>query len=220
MKLETIRKKARANLLEVEDILAAGRKRVPGLQKELMRLSDELGWSPTPFPAEGEHVVPLAKWARVAGAYAEGGIATLRELAGQQANRHYVVAMLVEVRTPEAAVALFDLFADVLAAPSWDCEVARDLVDAFNSLFFFSKPLIPTDEQAATARSFLMILYSMASTTTQRAHVLCALRGVGDRSTIEFMSTLEALPNPYEGVVKGALLAIRDRLRTREQGAS
>jgi len=53
MRLETIRKKARANLLEVEDILAAGRKRVPGLQKELMRLSDELGWSPTPFPAEG-----------------------------------------------------------------------------------------------------------------------------------------------------------------------
>lgn len=216
MKLETIRKKARANLLEVEHILAAGRKRVPGLQQELMRLSDELGWSPTHFPADGKHVIPLAKWARVAGSYAEGGIATLSELAGQQENRHYVVAMLVEVRTPEAAVALFDLFADVLAAPSWDCEQARDLVDALNSLFFFSKPLIPTDEQAATARSFLMTLYSMASTTTQRAHVLCALRGVGDRSTIEFMSTLEALPNPYEGVVKGALRAIRNRLRIRE----
>jgi hypothetical protein len=125
MKLETIRKKARANVLEVEHILAAGRKRVRGLQQELMRLSDELGWSLTPFSVEGEHVVPLAKWARVAGAYAEGGIATLTELAGQQENRHYVVAMLVEVRTQEAAVALFDLFADVLAAPSWDCEVAR-----------------------------------------------------------------------------------------------
>jgi hypothetical protein len=216
MKLATIRKKARANVLEVEHILAAGRKRVPGLQQELMRLSDELGWSPTPFSVEGEHVVPLAKWARVAGAYAEGGIATLTELAGQQENRHYVVAMLVEVRTQEAAVALFDRFADVLAAPSWDCEVARDLVDALNSLFFFSKPLIPTDEQAATARSFLMTLYSTASTTTQRAHVLCALRGVGDRSTIEFMSTLEALPDPYEGVVKGAIRAIRNRLRVRE----
>jgi hypothetical protein len=80
-------------------------------------------------------VVPLAKWARVAGAYAEGGIATLTELAGQQENRHYVVAMLVQVRTQKAAVALFDLFADVPGAPSWDCEVARDLVDALNSLF-------------------------------------------------------------------------------------
>jgi hypothetical protein len=81
-----------------------------------MRLSDELGWSPTPFPAEGEHVVPLAKWARVAGAYAEGGIETLSELAGQPENRHCVLTMLVEVRTPEAAVAMFALFADVLAA--------------------------------------------------------------------------------------------------------
>jgi hypothetical protein len=216
MKLETIRKKARANLLEVEDILAAGRKRVPGLQQELMRLSNELGWSPTHFPADGEHQVPLAKWAQVAGAYAEGGIAALSEQAGQQENRHYVVVMLVEVRTPKATVALFDLFADVLAAPSWDCEVARDLVDALNWLFFLSKSLIPTNEQAATARSFLMTLYSMASTSTQRAQVLCALRGVGDRSTIEFMSTLEALPYPYEGVEKGALGAIRNRLRMRE----
>jgi hypothetical protein len=99
-----------------------------------MRLPDELGWSPTPFPAGREHVVPPAKWARVAGAYAEGGFATLSELAGQQENWHYVVAMLVEVRTPEAAVALFDLFANVLAAPCWDSEVARGLVDALSFL--------------------------------------------------------------------------------------
>ena len=40
-----------------------------------------------------------------------------------------------------------------LVPPSWDCGAARDLVDALNSLFFFSKPLFPTDEQAATARA-------------------------------------------------------------------
>jgi hypothetical protein len=216
MKLETIRKKARANLLEVEHILTAGRKRVPGLQQELMRLSNELGWSWTPFPAEEEHVVPLAKWAQIAGAYAEGGIAALSELARQKDNRHYVVAMLIEARLPEAAVALFGLFADDLAAPSWDCEMADDLVAALNQMFFFSKCLTPTDEQAATARAFLMTLYATASTATQRAGVVCALRGVGDRSTIEFLSTLEAFPYPYEGVEKLALRAIRKRLLLRE----
>lgn len=209
MKLETIRKKARANLLEVEHILAAARKRVPGLQQELIRLSNELGWSPTPFPAEGEHVVPLAKWAQIAGAYAEGGIAALSELARQKDNRHYVVAMLIEARLPEAAVALFGLFADDLAAPSWDCEMAGDLVDALNQMFFFSKHLTLTDEQVATARA---TFYATASTATQRAGVVCALRGVGDRSTIEFLSTLEAFPYPNEGVEKLALRAIRKRL--------
>jgi len=66
MKLETIRKKARANLLEVEDILAAGRKRVPGLQKELMRLSqagrqanEPSGWCTTKYwmPPRSRHLL-------------------------------------------------------------------------------------------------------------------------------------------------------------------
>ena len=216
MKLETIRKKARANLLEVEHILAAGKQRVPGLQQELMQLADELGWSPTPFPAEGGHVVPLAKWALVAGAYAEGGIAALSELAARRDNRHYVIAMLAEVRSAEAAAALFDLFADVLATPSWDCDVTNDLVDALNWLFFLGKTLTPTDAQAATARAFLVALYPMARTTGRRAGVICALRGVGDQSTIEFLSTLEAFPYPHEGLETGALRAVRNRLRMRE----
>jgi len=213
MKLETIRKRARANLLEVEHILAAGKQRVPGLQQELLRLSDELGWSPTPFPAEGEHVVPLAKWALVAGAYAEGGIAALRELAAHPDNRHYVITMLVEVRSAEAAAALFDLFAGDFAAPSWDCDVANDLVGALNWFFFFAKSLTPTDAQAATARGFLMTLHRIASTPTQQASVLYALRGVGDRSTLEFVSTLGGSPYPHEGAEKLVLRAIRARLR-------
>jgi hypothetical protein len=216
MKLETIRKNARANLLEVEHILAAARMRVPGLQQELMRLSNELGWSPTPVPTEGGHVVPLAKWAQIAGAYAEGGIAALSELARQKDNRHYVVVMLIEARLPEAAIALFDLFADDLAAPSWDGETADDLVDALNQMFFLSKCLTPTDAQAATARGFLMTLHATASTVARRASVVCALRGVGDHSTIGFLSTLEAFPYPYEGLEKLALRAIRKRLLLRE----
>ena len=213
MKLDTIRKKARANLLEVEHILAAGRERVPGLQQELTRLSNELNWSTTPFPGKGEHVVPLAKWAQVAGTYAEGGIPALRELARQKESQHYVIAMLVETRLPEAAAELFGQFADDFATPSWDCAIADDLVGALNLMFSLSKDLVPTDEQAATARTFLIDLHVKARTITQRAGVVCALRGVGDLSTVEFLSTLEALPYPYEGVEQLALRAIRKRLR-------
>src|SRR5215467_3246866 len=128
MKIETIHKRAQANTLEVEHILAAARERVPGLRYELMQLSNRHGWSSTPFPAEGIHVVPLAKWAEIAGVYAEGGIPALRPLAEQKENHTYVLALLVEVRSPEAAQALFDLFAAILDAPSWDCEVVPQLV--------------------------------------------------------------------------------------------
>jgi len=74
MKIETLRKRALANTLEVEHILAAARERAPGLRHELTQLSDKHGWSTTPFPANGIHVVPLAKWAEIASVYAEGGI--------------------------------------------------------------------------------------------------------------------------------------------------
>jgi hypothetical protein len=214
MKIETIRKRARANTLEVEHILAAARERIPGLRQELLQLSDEHRWSPTPFPAEGIHVVPLAKWAEIAGVYAEGGIPALQVLAEQEENHTYIIALLVEVHSQDAAQALFDLFAAVLDAPSWDCEVVPELVDALNSLFSLPKSLTPSDQQAAGARSFLMKLFAMASTTTQRGHVVCALRGVGDHSTVNFLSTLDAFPYPWEGIEKQALRAVRTRLRS------
>ena len=139
-------------------------------------------------------MVPLAEWAQIVGAYAEGCIAALSELA-------YVVAVLIAVHSLEAADALFDLLEDDLATPSWNYEIADDLVTALHQMFFFSESLTPTDEQAATARAFLMTLYANATTTPRRAGVVCALHGVGDRSTNEFLTTLGAFPYPYEGAV-------------------
>src|ERR1700761_7088697 len=106
MTLQQLRKKASMNLLEVEDILSAAKKRLPGLREELQRLSVQYGWSWTPFPPEGGHVVPLARWADVAGAYADGGTAALAPLARDPQNRTYIIGLLEEMPTPEATQAL------------------------------------------------------------------------------------------------------------------
>jgi hypothetical protein len=90
----------------------------------------------------------------------------LRALAEQKDYHAFIVALLVEVRSPEAVQALFDLFAGVLDSPSWDCDVAPELVGALNSLFSLSTPLTPSDEQAERARSFLIKLFAVANRQT------------------------------------------------------
>jgi hypothetical protein len=59
-----------------------------------------------------------------------------------------------------------------------------------------------------------MKLFAVANTTHQRGSIVCALRGVGDHSTVHFLAALEAFPYPWEGIEKRALRAVRKRLRT------
>ncbi|WP_225086609.1 MULTISPECIES: hypothetical protein [Pectobacterium] len=76
MKMTALRSKARRNALDVEHILAAAKVGLSGFRDELNRLSAEFSWSHSPYLPDGTHVVPLAKWADVAGVYADEGIAT------------------------------------------------------------------------------------------------------------------------------------------------
>jgi len=216
--INTLRKKARAHALEVEDILAAAVRRTPGLQAELQRLSAELEWSHTPFPPGGGHVVPLARWAEVAGAYAEDGIAGLARWMhaqpGDGTSADYVLALLQALKTPEANDALFALFSDALDNPGGHLGEAFGLADTINLKFSFKGALPPTPAQADRARSFLMALYPLAREEPQRCSVVCAMRGVGDDTTARFLSTITPFGGPYAGLEKSAQQAIRKRLRS------
>lgn len=219
--INTLRKKAKAQTLEVEDILAAAARRPAGLQAELQRLSAELEWSHTPYPRGGGHVVPFARWAEMAGAYAEHGIpglagwmqAKAQATAGNGAPAEYVLAMLEALKTQEANDALFSLFAHVLDDPGGHLAEALELASTINLTFSFKGRLPPTLAQADRARSLLMALYPLARKEAERCTVVCALRGVGDESTAQFLATIKPFGGPHAGLEKSALRAIRKRLQ-------
>lgn len=222
MNINTLRKKAKAHTLEVEDILAAAARRPAGLQAELQRLSAELEWSHTPYPRGGGHVVPFARWAEMAGAYAEHGIpglagwmqAQARAAAGHGPPADYVLAMLEALKTQEANDALFSLFAPVLDDPGGHLTEALELASTINLTFSFKGRLPPTPAQADRARSFLMALYPpLAHKETERCTVVCGLRGVGDESTAQFLATIKPFGGPHAGLEKSAQRAIRKRLQ-------
>jgi hypothetical protein len=58
-----------------------------------------------------------------------------------------------------------------------------------------------------------MELLPIAEWASQRACLICALRGVGDQSSIEFLSAIDELPYPYHTVKSNANRAIHKRLR-------
>lgn len=212
MSLTSLRAKARNNQLEVEHILAAAAKRVPGLRDELRRLSAELEWSDTPYPAVGEHVVPFARWAAVAGAYAEDGVAGLAALTGDRTNWSYILGLLEELRSLEAVEALPALFPDVLRDPLSDPETAFRMADAFNLLLSFKKAPVISDGQAGAIRQFLLALLPAAHTNPERCGVLCALRGVGDRATLDIVAAAPDMPAPYQDVKASVTRTIRKRI--------
>lgn len=211
MKLETIRKKARNNSLEVEHLLAAAKARVPGLKEELARLSSELAWSESIYLSDGSHVVPLAKWALIAGAYAEGGIASLTALATEQGNASYIIGLLEELSSAEAVSALLRLFQEVMRNPQANLEMAHRLTVAFNQLLAIKGAISPSEEQAGCIRDFLMECYKVASTDNQKTLVIHALRGVGNSASLQFLASLHGLSEREEAARNAAVRIIRKR---------
>lgn len=216
MKLSAVRSMARRNTLEVEHLLKAAKARTPGLRQELQQLSQELQWSATRHPRPGVHVVPLAKWAELAGCYAEHGFAGLAPLAGHRQDAGYVLALIEEVGNADAVHALLDFFQDVIADPAGDMEIAHAVAATCNRLFSFRHSPVVTDGQAQRLRDFLVSFCGHAEDQVHKAMAVYALRGVGDAQSIDFIGRQPRFQPPHEDAGKIAIKAIKKRLGSRQ----
>jgi hypothetical protein len=213
MNLRTLRKKAHTGALEVEDILKAAAEHQPGLSEELHRLSGDLGWPATGVLSDGSRVVPLAKWAEVAAAYSSGGVAALAEFASKPEDASFVLALLVELKSPEALSFLLEDYAKVIEAPSHALGLAFRIASALNLMLSFKHSTLVSKEQAAAIQDFLFRLLPFAESDRDRAIVILALRGVGDDRSIRLLSSLDELQPPWHDAKQTSLRVIRKRLR-------
>ena len=213
MKISSLRSKARRNTLEVEHILAAAKARIPGLKDELEFLAREFEWSNTTHLPDGKHVVPLGKWAEVAGMYAEGGVSALADFVQEPNNANYVIGLLEELGSSEAVEALISFFPDVLSHPETTTATAWRLCRAFNQLLSIKGAVTPTDSQAQVVRTFLVLFHAVAGSEPERAWAIYALRGVGDQTSLDLLSGLPDLQPPYQAARADAIRAIRKRIK-------
>ncbi len=213
MNLQSLRRKALENSLEVEHILRAARKGVPGLSAELANLTHLCGWSFTTHLPDGTHVVPFAKWAAVASAYADHGFAGLRRLAADEDSAPYVIGLLEELNTSDAIDALLTLFANSLEEPSTNQATTYRLVKAINLMFSVKSSPTSAAKQRQVCAKFLNKMLLLSGSNAQRALVMYAMRGTGDASCLEALSTVQDTEPPYVGAKAAAIKAIQKRLR-------
>lgn len=215
MNLATLRNRARSGSLEVEHILAAAVRRLPGLAEELKSLSHELGWKSEQLSQDGVLLVPLARWADVAAAYASEGFPGLSRLSSDPGFGHFVIGLVEEIKTADSLNFLLTTFANVLESPAKDRFLAFRLAQAINLWVSIPPPMPAVETQAVKLRVFLEALYPLAESEAERALAVMALRGVGNEASIEFVAALPEFTNPWQQTKSATIRAIRKKLRQR-----
>lgn len=214
MSLQSLRRHAKAGTLEVEHILKEAALRTPGLGSELENLAREGQWAKESLQANGSRLVPLARWAHVAGAYADQGVRGLAELAQDDSNADFIIGMLEELRSKEAVDALLDMFESVISKPEKAPDIAHRLVTAINLLLSFKDSPFVADAERSTLAGFLERVLAIADTNARRATVMYAARGVGDERLLDVLVSIPDADPPFAGARAAALRSIRRRLRS------
>lgn len=213
MNIATLRKKARDGSLEVEHLLRAAIEKPQGLAEELSRLAVVHGWKDESIQPDETRVVPFAKWAVVAATYANEGFIGLRALAQKPENIEFVLGLVEEIHTNESVSLAIDVCEKYLAdLPQFE-GIAFRLASSFNLLLSFKHAPPVTAVQASTIQKFLFSLYPYANSEAERALVLLALRGVGDRDAIQFVDSAKAFSEPWSSTKESVLRALRKRVR-------
>lgn len=214
MNISTLRKKARDGSLEVEHLLQAAVERQPGLSEELTRLSSTHDWKVQGPQPDGTLVVPFPKWAAVASAYASHQFAGLSVLAKEPENISFVLGLLEQIHTSESVSFLLDICNRCKTDLAEFEEIAFSVASTFNLLLSFKQAAPVTNLQARAIQEFLCALYPLAKSEPNRAVVLLALRGIGDRDAIQFIKSASNFGEPWSGTKELVLHAVRKRVKT------
>jgi hypothetical protein len=160
------------------------------------------------------HVVPLGRWAEVVCAYLEGGADALVAYAQRDEPKsfYFAVSILSELKSA-AVLALAELAAKVERELRWRILDAVTLAEAINLAMSFKGTPAIYERTATELREFLHALLRQELNHIQRATAVCALRGVGDESSVELIRAMPPFAGPWSGLESTAIKAIRKRLR-------
>lgn len=212
MSIASIKKRARADTLEVEHLLNEASHPNEALATALDELSAELQWPVADTRANGNLLVPLATWAKVVSTYCRDGFHGLIRLSDEPSLTGFIIGLLEELKTKEAFNTLLLAYEECLREPCRDIGTSVRLATAVNLMLGFKSDFVPDAAQAVRLRAFLYGLYSCSETDAQRAGALAALRGVGDEDSAEFAAS-KSLSWPWHDVPKVVGKHIRTRLR-------
>ncbi len=159
--------------------------------------------------------VPYQDWALVIQEYLRGGFKALESLAMERYS-FLVVALLEHLHTSESVVAMIEIFADVIDDVKKNQCLADDLVSSLNVILSFPPAIKVDDINADKLREFIHQYIEIVDEEAQYATGICALRGVGNESSVRLIKSKKPLSGSWQGTEKIVIKKIKDNLREGE----
>lgn len=209
----TIKKKAKANKIEVEDILACANSSEIGMGELLIELTEKYSWSFINKTEEGL-IVPLGKWACTVSFYLNNGFTGLANLLNDDSReyKYFVFSLLSHIRTTECIDFHLNYFKEIIDNPEMNLEDAFELAKNFNDLLSFKESPFIKEEQRIQIKNFLYKFVNLNPKDLYLALAYCALRGVGDDTTISFLQDKRELTGDWENTKSLVIKALKKRL--------
>lgn len=213
MTIATLKKKAKAGTIEVEDILKAGAAQIEGLADELERLAQECAWTDGgAIVGSTSRIVPLRKWGAVVIAYSRGGPSALVDLLRSEPEMPpFVYGLLEQIHAPASISVILAGDQRVLADPSQDLQRAHRLAAALNLLMSFPPRIDAPENGMCVLLAFLHRLIPLCTHENERATAILALRGLGDSSSLHLLDTQAEFSAPWAEVISVTRRAIKKR---------
>lgn len=194
---------------EVEDVLALASLNSKDVSDKLRKAADEYGWLDL-LDARKKNKVPMAEWSRVVVCYLEGGWADVAELLKRyEGNEQFVLGLVNQVNDESSVTFILDNFSRVLSDPSENHTLAEKLINVINELLSFSSKISLNTRDISCLRNFAHSYLLLELSDSQRAVAYCALRGVGNKKSIELVEKGEPLSGSWTGVESLVIKAIK-----------
>ena len=223
--LNRLTRRAKADDVRVEDLIALAVLGDPSVVTVLEDLKRIHRWPDSGLiPGSSSRLVPLGRWCFYVCEYLRQGCERMTELAldareralsrqdGLGDNGGFALGILEEIKTVESFRAVIGIARSVMASPTFNVEMAVKCAQSLNLLNLAKPPIDLGSEDRADAREFLHAMLEEDLPTAQLGIVYCALRGVGDSTSILLLCKRPPLPDHWSGVEKQAIRSIRKRL--------
>lgn len=140
-------------------------------------------------------------WALVVEEYLRGGAENLKKLANKGYAR-FVIALLENLHSEESLSIMVDIFSSIIRNPRESKELSGRLVSAINIILSFP-PVVEVDGKVeADLREFIHRYIDMAESDQEYATAICALRSIGDESSIKLIKSKKKLSGSWSGTEK------------------
>lgn len=159
----------------------------------------------------GLYNATFQSWALVVELYLRDGYSGLSSLS-KGGGAQFVISLLEHLHSEDSLKALMHLYSEVIDEPEVNVEISDKLVASLNSMLSFP-PIIDVDIASKDClRGFIHRYMGFVIDDGKYATAMCALRSIGDETSIDLIKSKKPLTGSWSGTEKMVIKSIKNNI--------